>query len=722
VALQRGAVTEAQLCLQQAKSFSGVVESVPYLQASQKCERTLGDFPGALSYAQKLLAVRQAEGVGVAEALLEVAGCYTRLRNFGNAETAYREAIAMLSEPKSLEAAWTNLAVLQADQAKMTDAVESFRKAASLAEKRVEADAATRLPLWNGLAAALLSLKDMAGAANAVKQAVEAATSLEVYHPLRASVTMNAALLARAQNNLPQARMLGRQASAESLAWLEHTLAGGNTEMQLLQLRRTIDAISPLVIFGEPDLPGLADTLYRSQGRILREMLSRESQVSAEGQAALQVAKDALAELEDAQGATDAATVAARRELVQLRATWLPALATPQQPALPKDAVLLTYLLVQDPGPPAVSRYGLLVQGAGAPRWFELGPASRLEALLRKLHGFLELAIAQPERSVVLDVWLADLGRLLFPAELWPRLQRCPRVLLQANGLLHFAPWAILTTEKGGPTLAQRLPLLECIAQSSALELPVPLELPLWVVPVVEAPAAGLGEPPGNLAAPLTPQLWQDLSHMLPLAGAGREAKALRQIFQKQGRASQVVTSERALREASLAGVLHFACHGFAFADEEAAEVDRWLPYRSGLVVGNVRPGLEDATISPKEDNLLYAGEISRLPLAKLPLVVISACHSGVGRPEPGEPFQGLMRAFLSAGASRVLASSQVVDDQTPELFLAKFYHKLLQERLTPAAALWQTQREWLGQSSIGASQRFATAGAWMLVGRGWEP
>jgi CHAT domain-containing protein len=77
---------------------------------------------------------------------------------------------------------------------------------------------------------------------------------------------------------------------------------------------------------------------------------------------------------------------------------------------------------------------------------------------------------------------------------------------------------------------------------------------------------------------------------------------------------------------------------------------------------------------------------------------VLSACRTAGGRVLRGEGPAGLARAFLLAGARRVLATQwSIPDDATVEL-MDRFYAGLLDEGLGPAAALQAAQRWMAGQ------------------------
>ena len=80
----------------------------------------------------------------------------------------------------------------------------------------------------------------------------------------------------------------------------------------------------------------------------------------------------------------------------------------------------------------------------------------------------------------------------------------------------------------------------------------------------------------------------------------------------------------------------------------------------------------------------------------KLPaeLVVLSACQTGLGKEIRGEGIVGLTRGFMYAGAARVDVSLWSVNDKATEELMAVFYQKLLQEKMTPSAALREAQLE----------------------------
>ncbi len=125
-------------------------------------------------------------------------------------------------------------------------------------------------------------------------------------------------------------------------------------------------------------------------------------------------------------------------------------------------------------------------------------------------------------------------------------------------------------------------------------------------------------------------------------------------------------------------GILHIATHGL---------VDARQPELSGLVLSSV------ARDGSALDGFLQLDDVYRLRL-DADLVVLSACDSALGQTLSGEGVVGLTRAFLHAGARRVLSTSWAVNDRATSELLARFYRAHLRDGHTPARALAIAQRE----------------------------
>ncbi len=99
---------------------------------------------------------------------------------------------------------------------------------------------------------------------------------------------------------------------------------------------------------------------------------------------------------------------------------------------------------------------------------------------------------------------------------------------------------------------------------------------------------------------------------------------------------------------------VHLACHGLA---------DTEFPQRSALAL----------TPDGASDGMLTVLDIFRMSIPS-DLVVLSACETGRGKVVRGEGLIGLARAFMHAGAPRVIVSLWKVDDEATRALMVEFY------------------------------------------------
>jgi CHAT domain-containing protein/tetratricopeptide (TPR) repeat protein len=121
--------------------------------------------------------------------------------------------------------------------------------------------------------------------------------------------------------------------------------------------------------------------------------------------------------------------------------------------------------------------------------------------------------------------------------------------------------------------------------------------------------------------------------------------------------------------------VVHLATHGFFHQD---------------------RPRLSGVRLA---DRWLHAADVERLDLAA-DLVVLSACQSGTSLVMGGDEWMGLPRAFLKAGAARVLAGLWDVDDRATRRLMSRFSAEFARPGATAAGALARAQRALLRKES----------------------
>ncbi|MGL5060525.1 MAG: CHAT domain-containing tetratricopeptide repeat protein [Microcoleus sp.] len=161
--------------------------------------------------------------------------------------------------------------------------------------------------------------------------------------------------------------------------------------------------------------------------------------------------------------------------------------------------------------------------------------------------------------------------------------------------------------------------------------------------------------------------------------------------------------SRTATTDGSLANyqIVHLATHGIANSQN---------PELSGILMSMV-----DET-GNVVNGFLRLNDIFNLKLAA-DLVVLSACQTGLGQNIQGEGIVGLTRGFMYAGAQRVAVSLWNVDDEGTSVLMEKFYQKMLQEKLAPAAALRAAQLEMMREEKWQSPYYWA---AFMLQGE-WK-
>ena len=122
--------------------------------------------------------------------------------------------------------------------------------------------------------------------------------------------------------------------------------------------------------------------------------------------------------------------------------------------------------------------------------------------------------------------------------------------------------------------------------------------------------------------------------------------------------------------------ILHFATHGLI--NSRHAEL-------SGIVLSLVNQKGEP------QNGFLRLYDIYNMNLAA-DLVVLSACQTALGKDIKGEGLVGLTRAFMYAGATRVVASLWQTEDRATAVLMKHFYEAVLAHKMSPAAALRKAQ------------------------------
>src|SRR4029079_5889706 len=113
-------------------------------------------------------------------------------------------------------------------------------------------------------------------------------------------------------------------------------------------------------------------------------------------------------------------------------------------------------------------------------------------------------------------------------------------------------------------------------------------------------------------------------------------------------------------RDISKYRVLHIATHGLLNAER---------PQFTGVVLSLVG--------NKNEDGFLRTDEVFNLKLGS-PLVMLSACETGLGKEKRGEGVMGLTRAFMYAGAPTVGVTLWSVADKSTAELMTDFYKRFL--------------------------------------------
>ncbi len=601
----------------------------------------LGDSDRAASYLEKAVQ-RHSQPLDRAATLDRLGSVYRHMDRIVEAEDKYREALELLQENPLRGHVIANLGWVQLDQQHPGEAEALLRRALPILQRLGDVDAVTHTLV--GLASAAREQGKLDEAGSLLTEALDIVESLRAQAGTR---KLQVSFWALRQNYfLEQVDLFAEQHLRQpDKDWDERTLIAEEKR----RARSLLDALQNL---SEKRTPSTFDATLELHHRITSiEREIRRATDSREAEALRTTLRRAISEYEMLQ----TAVTEPGGPVTQLP---IPSVAELQS-ILDDETSVLVYSL-------GAKRSWLFYLDADSLEIFKLPPRGEIETL-----STIFLNAVKTSRSPVSRPMVAASGTQLSQILIAPVKNRLrKRVRIVRDGLLHLLPFAALPgSDETSRLLIHRheitsIPSLTALAW---LEEGSPQNQASTVA--VMAPDT----PDGRIAAdPRFPlltgvqaeieaiQTWTEARHIRLALGRAATREALIELTRTRLR------------------VLHIATHGVVYRD---------LPELSTLVL----------TDSDGHDDYLRLTDIFNLRL-NAQLVVLSACETAVGEILKGEGMVGMSNAFLSAGASTVLASLWSVDDQYTRELMGGFYSELLLQERKPADALRQAQLSMLAE------------------------
>jgi CHAT domain-containing protein/Flp pilus assembly protein TadD len=312
------------------------------------------------------------------------------------------------------------------------------------------------------------------------------------------------------------------------------------------------------------------------------------------------------------------------------------------------------------------------------------------EVLRQRIERFRELIPLARPGSAPGELRLAEmrqLGKDLYDILLKPaeaEIEKAERVMIVADGPLHYLPFAALTREMVGADgvkhdqyVAEWKPLHSVLSATVFAELKKDRRDLSKPDDGTALQFVAFGDPvfPNSLTAK-EPDKISDIRvrsaarqgslELTALPNTRREVEGIAALFPRERVRTFLggeATEEKAKAIGKGARILHFATH---------ARLDDRFPLNSSLLLS-----MPEGFPEGRENGLLQVWEIFEQMRLDADLVVLSACDSGLGEEQGGEGLIGLTRAFQYAGARTVLASLWAVRDEATAELMIRFYRHL---------------------------------------------
>lgn len=312
---------------------------------------------------------------------------------------------------------------------------------------------------------------------------------------------------------------------------------------------------------------------------------------------------------------------------------------------------------------------GLIIEMQQADGGLSRNVVARTASARAQLRGMSQAEMPEQERRTAADV-LAELSGHLFPGEIRQHIAGLSSLTILPCLNIGVVPFAALDTGGGA------------LADSTTIN--VEAELRRIKTPGALAWTPGFSEPVvfGN------PDAGEDGDWSFPsLPGAEREANAIATRLAGMAILGASATPDRLTALIPKADYIHIAAHGLSSVSDPL-----------------------DGSFLALTGGRITAREIQSLKLEAFPLVVLSACQSGLGGPLDAG-IVGIARAFVLAGAFDVVATLWNVDDTATAAIMVDFVNNL--DRMAPADALrnaqlkarstWPHPRLWSGFMVFGS-------------------
>jgi len=320
----------------------------------------------------------------------------------------------------------------------------------------------------------------------------------------------------------------------------------------------------------------------------------------------------------------------------------------------------------------------------------------RIESLTKKQNAgfFRDLLLLKRKLSNTSDIEsfttkqfnnLSALSHRLYQILLEPEHNTSKKLIISADGLLHYIPFEVLLTQE---IKTERINFKALPYLLKAYEISYQYTASLWLK-LLEKRNLSTKKEGGILGMAATyhqpfiniPEERMALrQNLLELEGAKNEVYFLEQTYKGQFWMEALATEANFKKSSGDYAIVHLALHGL---------VNNEMPMKSGLVFTE-----NGDTI---EDNFLFAYELSNLNL-NTNLLVLSACSTGDGRYQKGEGILSLGRGFMYAGASSILTTLWQINNQSTQKIMQYFYQNLY-EGMDKDVALQQAKLSYMDEA-----------------------